>query len=224
MLGYKNTILYTFAGTALNIFMSICAAYPLSRKNLKGKGLGLGMMVFTMFFQGGMIPTYINLNQLHMIDTYWVMILPSAISVYNVMIMRTYFSTSIPYELEEAAMIDGASQLRTLWSVVLPLSKPILAVMVLFYAVSHWNEYFNALLYLSDSKRFPLQLVLRSILIQSQASEESFEGIGSTYNRMLLGETMKYALIIVSSLPVLCLYPFLQKYFVKGVMIGSVKG
>lgn len=170
IIGYKNTILYTVTGTALNIVMSICAAYPLSRKNLKGKSIGLAMMVFTMFFSGGMIPTYINLNQLGMIDTFWVMILPTAISVYNVMIMRTYFSTSIPYELEEAAMIDGASHLRTLWSVVLPLSKPILAVMVLFYAVSHWNEYFNALLYLSDSKRFPLQLVLRAILIQSQAS------------------------------------------------------
>ena len=222
--GYRNTILYTTAGTLLNVLMSIAAAYPMSRRNLKGKSIGLGMMLFTMFFSGGMIPTYITISDLGLLNTFWVMILPNAISVYNVMIMRTYFSTSIPYELEEAAMIDGASPMKILVSVVLPLSKSILAVMVLFYAVSHWNSYFNALLYLSDDERFPLQLILRAILIQSQASEESFSGIGNTYNRMLLSETMKYALIIVSSVPVLILYPFLQKYFVKGVMIGSVKG
>ncbi|MBP3646572.1 MAG: carbohydrate ABC transporter permease [Clostridia bacterium] len=224
MTGYRNTILYTAAGTLVNILMSIAAAYPMSRRNLKGKKIGLAMMLFTMFFSGGMIPVYITISDLKLLDTFWVMILPNAISVYNVMIMRTYFSTSIPYELEEAAMIDGATPMKILRSVVLPLSKSILAVMVLFYAVSHWNSYFNALLYLSDAERFPLQLILRAILIQSQASEESFAGIGNTYNRMLLSETMKYALIIVSSVPVLVLYPFLQKYFVKGVMIGSVKG
>lgn len=222
--GYRNTILYTVAGTVVNLIMSIAAAYPMAQRNLKGKGLFIGMMVFTMFFAGGMIPSYINLNNLGMIDTFWVMIIPNAISVYNVMIMRTFFSTSIPYELQEAAFVDGASHMRILRSIVLPLSKPILAVMVLFYAVSHWNSYFNALLYLSDQNRYPLQLVLRAILIQSQASEESFAGIGNTYSRMLLSETMKYALIIVSSVPVLILYPFLQKYFVHGVMIGSVKG
>lgn len=222
--GYRNTILYTVAGTVVNLIMSIAAAYPMAQRNLKGKGLFIGMMVFTMFFAGGMIPSYINLNNLGMIDTFWVMIIPNAISVYNVMIMRTFFSTSIPYELQEAAFVDGASHIRILRSIVLPLSKPILAVMVLFYAVSHWNSYFNALLYLSDQNRYPLQLVLRAILIQSQASEESFAGIGNTYSRMLLSETMKYALIIVSSVPVLILYPFLQKYFVHGVMIGSVKG
>ena len=224
MTGYRDTILYTLAGTSLNILMSICAAYPLSRPKLKGKGFGLAMMVFTMFFSGGMIPTYIIISDLGILDTFWVMILPTALSVYNVMIMRTFFSTSIPRELEEAAVVDGASHLRILGSVILPLSKPILAVMVLYYAVSHWNSYFNALLYLSDQNRYPLQLILRAILIQNQASEESFSEIGNTYNRMLLSETMKYALIIVSSVPVLILYPFLQKYFVQGVMIGSVKG
>ena len=222
--GYRNTIAYTVAGTFVNVLMSIAAAYPMAQRNLKGKGIGLAMMVFTMFFQGGMIPTYINLNTLGFLNTFWVMIIPNAISVYNVMIMRTFFATSIPYELQEAAFVDGASHMRILRSIVLPLSKPILAVMVLFYAVSHWNSYFNALLYLSDQERYPLQLVLRAILIQSQASEESFAGIGNTYSRMLLSETMKYALIIVSSVPVLILYPFLQKYFVHGVMIGSVKG
>lgn len=152
------------------------------------------------------------------------MILPTAISVYNVMIMRTFFMNSIPYELEEAAYVDGATHFRTLYSVVLPLSKPILAVMVLFYAIAHWNSYFNAMIYLSDKERYPLQLVLRTILVQSQSSEEILADVQGTFNRMLMSETIKYALIIVASVPVLCLYPFLQKYFVQGVMIGSVKG
>lgn len=167
MTGYRNTIAYTLAGTALNIMLSIAAAYPLSRRNLKGKGLVMGMMVFTMFFSGGLIPTYITISNLGLLNTFAVMILPTAISVYNVMIMRTFFMNSIPYELEEAAYVDGATHFRTLYSVVLPLSKPILAVMVLFYAIAHWNSYFNAMIYLSDKERYPLQLVLRTILVQS---------------------------------------------------------
>lgn len=224
MTGYRNTIAYTLAGTALNIMLSIAAAYPLSRRNLKGKGLVMGMMVFTMFFSGGLIPTYITISNLGILNTFAVMILPTAISVYNVMIMRTFFMNSIPYELEEAAYVDGATHFRTLYSVVLPLSKPILAVMVLFYAIAHWNSYFNAMIYLSDKERYPLQLVLRTILVQSQSSEEILADVQGTFNRMLMSETIKYALIIVASVPVLCLYPFLQKYFVQGVMIGSVKG
>ena len=224
MTGYRNTIAYTLAGTSLNIMLSIAAAYPLSRRNLKGKGLVMGMMVFTMFFSGGLIPTYITISNLGLLNTFAVMILPTAISVYNVMIMRTFFMNSIPYELEEAAYVDGATHFRTLYSVVLPLSKPILAVMVLFYAIAHWNSYFNAMIYLSDKERYPLQLVLRTILVQSQSSEEILADVQGTFNRMLMSETIKYALIIVASVPVLCLYPFLQKYFVQGVMIGSVKG
>ena len=224
MTGYRNTIAYTLAGTALNIMLSIAAAYPLSRRNLKGKGLVMGMMVFTMFFSGGLIPTYITISNLGLLNTFAVMILPTAISVYNVMIMRTFFMNSNPYELEEAAYVDGATHFRTLYSVVLPLSKPILAVMVLFYAIAHWNSYFNAMIYLSDKERYPLQLVLRTILVQSQSSEEILADVQGTFNRMLMSETIKYALIIVASVPVLCLYPFLQKYFVQGVMIGSVKG
>lgn len=224
MIGYRNTIAYTLAGTALNMVMTIAAAYPLSRRDLKGKGLVLKMMVFTMFFNGGLIPTYMNIARLGLLNTFSVMILPVAISTYNVMIMRTFFVNSIPYELEEAAYVDGASHLRSLVSIILPLSKPILAVMVLFYAITHWNSYFSALIYLSDEERYPLQLVLRSILIQNQASEESLADVHSTFNRMLRGETIKYALIIVASAPVLCLYPFLQKYFVQGIMIGSIKG
>lgn len=224
MTGYRNTIIYTLVGTTVNMVLSICAAYPLSRRQLKGKGIVMGMLVFTMFFSGGLIPTYITISRMGLLNTFAVMILPTAISVYNVMIMRTFFTNSIPYELEEAAHVDGASHIRTLLSIILPLSKPILAVMVLYYAISHWNSYFNALIYLSDQERYPLQLVLRTILIQSQSSEESMINVQGTFNRMLMSETMKYALIIVASVPVLCLYPFLQKYFVQGIMIGSVKG
>ncbi len=224
MTGYRNTIAYTVVGTAINIALSVAAAYPLSRRKLKGKGALMGIMVFTMFFSGGLIPTYITISRLGLINTFAVMVLPAAISVYYVMVMRTFFMNSIPYELEEAAYVDGASHFRTLGAIVLPLSKPILAVMVLFYAIMHWNSYFNALLYLTERDRYPLQLVLRTILIQSQSSEESLADVQGTFNRMMMSETIKYALIIVASLPVLCLYPFLQKYFVQGVMIGSVKG
>ncbi|MDO5022413.1 MAG: carbohydrate ABC transporter permease [Eubacteriales bacterium] len=224
MSGYKNTILYTLAGTSLNMVLTVAAAYPLSRRSLFGKNVILKFMVFTMFFSGGLIPTYLHISDMGLLNTFAVMILPTAISTYNVMIMRTFFVNSIPYELEEAAYVDGANHLRSLASIVIPLSKPILAVMVLFYAVTHWNAYFSALIYLSDEKRYPLQLVLRSILIQNQASEESLLNVESTFNRMLRGETIKYALIIVASVPVLCLYPFLQKYFVKGIMVGSIKG
>lgn len=224
MTGYRNTIAYTLAGTSLNMVLSILAAYALSRRTLKGKSVIMGMMILTMFFGGGLIPSYLNISRLNLLNTFAVMILPSAISTYNVMIMRTFFMNSIPYELEEAAFVDGASHFKTLYSIVLPLSKPILAVMVLFYAISHWNSYFSALIYLSDQDRYPLQLVLRSILIQSQAAEESLADVHGTFNRMLRGETIKYALILVASVPVLCLYPFLQKYFVQGIMVGSIKG
>ena len=222
--GYRNTILYTLSGTTLNLLLSIAAAYPLSRRGLKGRSFVMGMLVVTMFFSGGLIPTYLVIRTLGLPNTFAVMILPEALSVYNVMIMRTFFMHTIPYELEEAAYVDGATHLRTLRSIVLPLSKPILAVMVLYYAIAHWNSYFNALIYLKDQWRYPLQLVLRTLLIQAQASEESFADVSGTFNRVMLGETMKYALIIVASIPVLCLYPMLQKYFVQGVMIGSVKG
>lgn len=224
MSGYRNTLMYTTVGTALNIVMTIAAAYPISRAHLKGKNAVVGLMMFTMFFSGGMIPTYILINKMKLLDTFWVMILPNAVAVWNIMIMRTFFATSIPRELEEVALVDGADQITTLLKVILPLSKPIIAVMVVFYAVGHWNSYFNGLLYLSSSDKFPLQLVLRAILIQNQVSEEVFVDVGDTYSRKMMGETLKYALIIVASAPVLCLYPFAQRFFVQGVMIGSVKG
>lgn len=223
-MSYLNTIKYTALGTCINIILSTAAAYPLSRRGLKGKGAFMAMITFTMFFSGGMIPTYIFINSYGLIDSLWVMVLPNAISVYNVIIMRTFFMNSIPGELEEAACVDGASHMRTLVSIVLPLSKPVMAVMVLYYAVAHWNSYYNGLLYLRSESKYPLQLVLRQILILSEVSEESFSNVMDTGNRQLLSETMKYALIVIATGPILILYPFLQKYFVQGVMIGSVKG
>lgn len=172
MSGYGNTILYTSTGTVLNVLMTIAAAYPLSRPYLKGRSLVLGLMTFTMFFSGGLIPTYIMISEMHLLDTYWVMVLPTALSVWNVMIMRTFFINSIPGEIEEAATVDGASHLHTLIRIILPLSKPILAVMVLFYAVGHWNSYFNALIYLSSERKFPLQLILRGARVFEEALEQ----------------------------------------------------
>lgn len=221
--GFINTLKYTFFGTLLNIVMTICAAYPLSRRHLKGKGFIMAFMVFTMFFSGGLIPTYLLIRDLGMINTFWVMIIPNAVAVWNIIIMRTFFQ-SIPYELEESAMIDGAGNFRILWSIVLPLSLPVMAVMVLFYAVGHWNSYFQALIYLQDQDKFPLQLILRQILIQGQADDMIKATSESFLAQKLSVEGLKYAVLIVANLPMLMLYPFLQRYFVKGVMIGSLKG
>ncbi|MCM3782639.1 carbohydrate ABC transporter permease [Neobacillus mesonae] len=224
MRGYLNTILYTFFGTALNVVMTIAAAYPLSRQDFKGRNVFTMMIVFTMFFSGGMIPTYLLIKDLGMLDTFWVMILPTAVSVWNILIMRTFFQNSIPKELQEAAFLDGCSNMKLLVRIILPLSGPVLAVMVLFYAVGHWNSYFNAMIYLSDRDKYPLQLFLREILIQDQM--QNMVDLGSdTFSKSLMEvEAIKYAAVIVTNLPMLLLYPFLQKYFIKGVMIGAIKG
>ena len=224
MTGYRNTLFYTVTGTAINLVMTILAAYPLSRKDWVGRGFFMGMLMFTMFFSGGIIPTYLMMNSLGMVNTVWAMILPGAVSVYNTIIMRTFFVNSIPPELQEAAQVDGCSNTRLLLQIVLPLSKQILAVMVLFYGVAHWNAFFNALIYLTESKRYPLQLVLRSILIQNTASQDMLGDLDTMGSRVMMAETIKYALIIVSTLPMMILYPFLQKFFEKGVMVGAVKG
>lgn len=224
MTGYRNTLFYTVTGTAINLVMTILAAYPLSRKDWVGRGFFMGMLMFTMFFSGGIIPTYLMMNSLGMVNTVWAMILPGAVSVYNTIIMRTFFLNSIPPELQEAAQVDGCSNTRLLLQIVLPLSKQILAVMVLFYGVAHWNAFFNALIYLTESKRYPLQLVLRSILIQNTASQDMLGDLDTMGSRVMMAETIKYALIIVSTLPMMILYPFLQKFFEKGVMVGAVKG
>ncbi|WDH84763.1 carbohydrate ABC transporter permease [Paenibacillus urinalis] len=224
MRGYFNTIVYTVIGTALNVVMTIAAAYPLSRQDFKGRNAFTVLIVFTMFFSGGMIPTYLLIKDLGLLDSFWVMILPTAVSVWNILIMRTFFQSSIPKELQEAAFLDGCSNLKLLVRIILPLSGPVLAVMVLFYAVGHWNSYFNALIYLSDRDKYPLQLFLREILIQDQM--QNMVDLGSdTYSKSLMEvEAIKYAAVMVTNLPMLILYPFLQKYFIKGVMIGAIKG
>lgn len=224
MMGYGNTILYTVSGTAINLALTVAAAFPLSRRNFLGRHWISGFMVFTMFFSGGLIPTYLLIKQLGLLNTYWVMVLPGAVSVWNIMLMRTFFQSGLPFELQEAAAIDGCSNLRTLWKIVLPLSAPILAVMVLFYSVGHWNAYFNALIYLSDRDKYPLQLILREILVQGETKDMVDVSEGSLSNSVLDVESIKYAIVIVANLPVLILYPFLQKYFNKGVMVGALKG
>ncbi|WP_430112692.1 carbohydrate ABC transporter permease [Paenibacillus sp. B1-33] len=224
LLGYSNTVLYTVIGTALNVVMTICAAYPLSRRDLAGRGLVTGLIVFTMFFGGGLIPTYLLIKNLNMLDTLWVMIIPNAVSVWNIIIMRTFFQQSIPGELQESAMIDGCTHIQTLLRIVLPLSMPIIAVMVLFYAVGHWNSYFNALIYLATKEKFPLQLILREILIQSDSGEFVKLTSESAVRMKMSVEGLKYAVLVVANLPMLMLYPFLQRYFVKGIMIGALKG
>ncbi|MGM1047963.1 carbohydrate ABC transporter membrane protein 2, CUT1 family (TC 3.A.1.1.-) [Paenibacillus uliginis N3/975] len=222
--GFMNTIFYTLAGTAINLVLTVMAAYPLSRKDFKGRNVFMLLFVFTMLFNGGLIPTYLIVKDLNMIDTVWAMLIPAALSVWNVIIMRTYFQTTIPSELLEASQLDGCSDFRFLRSIVLPLSGPILAVIALFYAVGHWNQYFNAMIYLKRADLYPLQLVLRDILVQNEVNIEMLGDAKTAAARQGLRELLKYSLIVVTSVPLLVVYPFLQKFFVKGVMIGSIKG
>ncbi|MGO4545147.1 carbohydrate ABC transporter permease [Paenibacillus sp. 2TAB23] len=222
-IGYRNTIVYTVVGTIINIIMTILAAYPLSRPDLPGRGAIMVLITLTMFLGGGLIPTYLLVKELGMVNTMWALIVPGAIATYNLIVMRTYFQSSIPWELQEAAHMDGCSNWRLLISIILPLSKPILAVMVLFYAVGHWNSFFSALIYIRDEALHPLQLVLREILMISQSAGIEGGSVGLE-DQILLAESIKFAVIIVSTLPVLIMYPFVQRHFVKGVMIGSIKG
>lgn len=222
--GYGNTILYTVAGTCVNLLFTLIAAYPLSRKTLPGRRPLILLFTFTMIFTGGMIPSYILLRELQILNTRWAMIIPGAISVYNLMITRTFMENSIPGELLEASKIDGCSDFRYFFKMVLPLSKAIIAVLVLFYAVGHWNAYFNAFLYLNKREDFPLQIILREILIANSIDTSLVVDPEAAAAKQGMAELLKYSLIIVSTVPVMCLYPFVQKYFVQGVMIGSVKG
>lgn len=220
--GFKNTVIYTTLGTFINLVCTSLCAYPLSRPDLLGKKQVMGMIVFTMFFSGGMIPAYLVMNQMKLIDTIWAMVLPGAISTYNMIVMRTFFM-GIPESLHESACLDGANDWQVLVRIVLPLSMPIMATMLLFYAVGHWNSYMNALLYLNSKSLFPLQSILRNMVVDGQLSEAQTQvGGGSSFT--VIETTMKYATIVVSTLPILLIYPFVQKYFVKGVMIGSIKG
>lgn len=222
--GYANSILYTVAGTAVNLIATIPAAFALSRKELVGKRLLMLLFAFTMFFGGGLIPTYLLIQSLHMDNTMWALVLPGAVGVYNLIVARTFFEQSIPEELYEASVMDGSDHFKYFFYIVLPISKPILAVMTLIYAVGHWNAYFNALIYLVDRSKFPLQVILREILIYQQSATGGTSSMAAMEQQRQLAELIKYGVIVVSSLPVLCLYPFIQKHFVKGMMIGAVKG
>lgn len=218
--GYWNTIVYTVVGTCISVALTACGAYPLSRKDFFGRNVIMGLFAFTMFFTGGMIPTYLLVKQLGMLNTIWALVLPSAVSTYNLIIMRTFFQTTIPNELVESASLDGCNDLGVFFRIVIPLAAPIFAVMVLFYGVAQWNSWFPALLYISDRDMYPLQMVLREVLIQSDISNMA----GSSGDVEIIGDGLKYATMVIATMPIMCLYPFLQKYFVKGVMIGAVKG
>ncbi|MGB8455682.1 MAG: carbohydrate ABC transporter permease [Anaerocolumna sp.] len=222
--GYKNSIVYTVVGTVINIIMTIMAAYPLSVKNFAGRKIFTGLFIFTMIFTAPLIPTFLNIQKLGLLDTIWAMVLPGAISVYNMVIARTYFQNSIPEEMLEAANLDGASDLKILLHLVLPLSKSIMAVLALYYAVAHWNSYFDAYIYLSSEKRFTLQVVLRNIMSTAASLQEMADATADQSNRAAMIEVLKYAIIVFGSLPIIVMYPFVQKHFVKGVMIGSLKG
>ena len=221
--GFGNSLFYTFFGTIFNVAMTIIAAYPLSRRDLVGRRFITMAFIFTMLFSGGLIPTYMVVRDLGLLNTRLAMILPTGIGIFNLLITITFFRTTIPPELIEAARIDGANDFRAFGSIVLPLSRPIIAVLALFYAVNHWNSYFSALIYLHDQELFPLQLVLREILIQSSIDASMLVDIEDLVAREGLRELLQYSLIVVASVPILIIYPFAQKHFVKGMMIGSVK-
>jgi putative aldouronate transport system permease protein len=222
--GYRNTLTYTIVGTTISVLLTVMLAYPLSRPRLAGRKIILSLVMFTMIFNGGMIPTFLLVKQLRLLDSIWAVILPAVVSTWNMLIMRTFFATTIPSSLLEAAEIDGCSHIRTLCQIVLPLSKAIIAVMVLFYAVAQWNSYFDAMIYLSTPAKFPLQLILRDILLMQQNASLMESASEGALDQMLLFEGIKYAMIFIASAPLLIVYPFLQKYFVKGVMIGAIKG
>lgn len=226
LIGFKNAVVYTFLGTLVNLLVTTFAAYPLSRKELRGRNLFTIFFTITMFFGGGLIPTYLVNQQLGIINTIWVMILPGAMGVYNMILMRTYFQQNIPKELIESAYIDGATDMKLLWKVVLPLSTPIIAVMAMFYGVGRWNDYSTAMIYLEDKSKFPLQLILRDILIQGKFGDEAnntMKGAADT-QIFMLKLTLKYAVVVVSTLPVLLFYPVVAKYFEKGILVGAIKG
>ena len=224
MTGYRNTILYTLGGTLINVVVTVLCAYPLSRRDMPMRGFFVFLFVFTMFFGGGLIPTYLLVNSLGMVNTFWALLIPGAMSVYNMIITRTFFQNGVPHELLEASQIDGCSDARYFFSILLPLSQAVISVISLYYAVAHWNSYFSALIYIRDKQLQPLQLILRSILLSTRVSLNEFEDPDLLEGKIGLEFLVKFALIVVSSAPIMCLYPFVQKFFAKGVMLGSVKG
>ncbi|WP_336773695.1 carbohydrate ABC transporter permease [Paenibacillus sp. MMO-58] len=223
--GYENTLLYTSVGTVINVTFTVLAGYALSRRDLYGRNTIMVYLLITMFFSGGLIPTYLVVKKLHLVNTMWALILPKAVSLFNVIIARSFFQDTIPNELLEQAKIDGCSDITFFARIVLPLSKAIIAVLALFYAVGYWNSFFDALIYLGDEKKYPLQLVLRNILvIQNELASQFVTDVESAEVQQRVASLLKYGVIVIASLPLLVVYPFIQRYFVKGVMIGSVKG
>ena len=222
--GFINSFIYMGVGTVVNLIMTMLCAYPLSRKEFTARNKIAALFVFTMYFSGGLMPTYMVVNKLGLINTRWAIIIPSAMSTYNMIIARTYMVNSIPDELYEAAQIDGCSPFKYLLKVVVPLCKPILAVLTLYYGIAKWNNYFDAMLYLNDASLQPLTIVLREILIQNQIDPTMLTDASALSKLQGMTELLKYAVIVVASVPVLAIYPFVQKYFVKGVTIGAVKG
>jgi putative aldouronate transport system permease protein len=221
---YRNTIIYTVSGTLVNVAMTLICAYPLSRKDMQFKKFYMFLFVFTMYFGGGLIPSYILMTKLNLVNNPLVMIIPGALSVYNMIVTRTFFMTNLPQELLDSAQIDGCSDAKFFFMIALPLSKAIIAVMTLFYAVGHWNAYFGAMIYLNNPKLHPLQLILREILVLNTVLLSDIDDPEVIAANQGLADLLKYSLIIVSTAPVLTFYPFVQKYFIKGVMIGSIKG
>lgn len=221
--GYRNTIFYTVAGTLIGLAVNIPAAYALSRRDLVGRKVITFYFIFTMFFNGGLIPTYFTIRDFGLYNSFWVMVLPFSVVVYHIIIARTFFDSSLPQGLLDAAQIDGCSNLRFFFQIALPLSKAVLAVIALYTAVAQWNAYFNALVYIKDDGLKPLQLIIRNILITKQSITGTGDGLAAQEARRL-SELMKYAVIIVTTVPIMCVYPFVQKYFSKGVMIGAIKG
>ena len=223
--GYKNTIIYTVVSVIVSLCATVPGAYALSRRDMAGRRPIMFLFTFTMFFNGGMIPMYLTIKNLNLYNTMWALVLPGAISAYNMIIARTFFQNSIPEEMLEAAGLDGASDVQILTKLILPLSKSILAVLTLYYAVGHWNTYFSAYIYLNSEEKFTLQVVLRNIISTAAALQEMTDLISEDQSqRAALIEALKYAIIVFGSLPVVALYPLVQKHFVKGVMIGSLKG
>ena len=224
LMGYANSFYYATVGTAVNVFFTMIAAYPLARKEMYGRNIMMFLVTFTMMFSGGLIPTYLLVRSLGMVNTRWAMILPNAIAVWNLIITRIFLQTSIPAELYDSAEIDGAGDMYIFIRIVLPLARPVMAVITLYYAIGHWNTFFNALIYLNKQNLFPLQIPLRNILILNQMDMTMLADVEEMVRRQQLVELLKYSLIVVASLPVMMLYPFVQKHFVKGLLIGSVKG
>ena len=222
-IGFKNAVIYSILFTVVSVVVTLLAAYPLSRADFKGKGFFNIVFMITMFFGGGLIPTYLVVSNLGLVDSMWAVILPGAFSVWNMTIARTYYR-GVPQELREAADVDGASELTFFFKILIPVCTPVIAVLTLWQFVGMWNSYFDAMIYLNDSAKQPLQLVLRSILIQNQPESGMISDMQSTAARAQLAELLKYATIIISSLPLLIMYPFFQKYFDSGIMAGAVKG